>query len=375
MKHLFVSDFVRDENSGAAGSILALGGALERAGHRVHYAWKRARPGRIPHATASRLLELPRRQLNQIAEILQTETYDAVTVSQPYAYLAYERLAPRFRGTVFLNRTHGWEGRVYEAQRRFRWDGRDPDRWTARVSAALTRRACARTARASRGVITSCERCAAWIRQAYGLSPNRVQAIAEGLGPEFLEDTSPRPAPGQRMMYVGNFLPLKGSAVLEAILPDLAVRYPGASVTFVVDREAATRVEARFRPTFGDRLVVHTWVDRSRLPALYAAHDILLFPSLFEGFGKVWLEAMSGGLCVVGFREGGLPDVARHGDTAWYCDTGDVPGLRALLAHALEHAAETRAMGERARARAREYTWDRAAALTIAFCRALGTAA
>ncbi|HXV86475.1 MAG TPA: glycosyltransferase family 4 protein, partial [Gemmatimonadales bacterium] len=323
---------------------------------------------------------LPGRQLRQVGARLAGSACQVVVISQPYAYQVFERLPARYPRTLFVNRTHGWEARLYEAQRNFGWDGQASRRLVARVSAALTRRACRRTARAAHGMVTGSQRCGAWIRQAYHLPPERVAAIPYGLDPHVGPDPGgaasmavrPR-APGPlRLLYVGNYLPLKGSTVLESILPPLGGRFPGARLTLVVDPGARDRVASRYQPSWGENLAVQAWLPRHQLARVYAEHDVLLYPSLFEGFGKVWLEAMAQGLCVVGFAEGGLPDVARHGEDALYCPTGDLDGLTTLLERALSSPEQARAIGGRAALTARQFTWDRNAAALVAFCQGLG---
>jgi glycosyltransferase involved in cell wall biosynthesis len=112
-----------------------------------------------------------------------------------------------------------------------------------------------------------------------------------------------KPKTFSRMLFVGQYLPRKGSSILEEELPVIARNHPTAEITFVVPHESVAAVASRFGPAFGDRLVIRSWTSRERLMPIYNEHDILLFPSLFEGFGKVFLEGMAAGLCVVGFRE------------------------------------------------------------------------
>lgn len=375
MRFLFVAAFKPDTHSGAAGTLLAIGGALRALDHVVDFEWEPAEPARIPHATTSRLLELPGRQLRQVAQRLQQHQYDVVIVSQPFAYLIYERLTPRYPHTLFLNRTHGWEARVLAAQRRLGFgQTRGPGaRWLSDVAALLTRRACRRTARASHAVIAPASRCAEYIREAYGLPSERVPAIPYGLSEPAPRATSHRAQrdPGRRMLYVGNYLPLKGSRVLESLVPPLAQEFPDASITFVADATAAPHLERLYRPAFGKRLSLRGWMDRAELDTVYSAHDILLFPSLFEGFGKVWMEAMAFGVCVVGFAEGGLPDVARDGE-ALLCPPGDLAGLSGLLRRALDDPGRAAEIGRRAWERVQGFSWERTAGETVELCRKLG---
>jgi glycosyltransferase involved in cell wall biosynthesis len=151
-------------------------------------------------------------------------------------------------------------------------------------------------------------------------------------------------------------------------MPVIARNHPTAEITFVVPDEWVAAVTSRFGPAFGDRLVIRSWTSRERLMPIYNEHDILHFPSLFEGFGKVCLEGMAAGLCVVGFREGGLPDVALHGREALICDPGDSLAFQHLLSCALNNPERAEDIGQRARELARRFTWDRHAKETENFC-------
>jgi glycosyltransferase involved in cell wall biosynthesis len=169
-------------------------------------------------------------------------------------------------------------------------------------------------------------------------------------------------------MFAGQYLPRKGSKVLERVLPSVAETYRNASVTFVVPEGQIEQVKSIYSPSFGERLTVLPWMSRERLAAVYASHDVLLFPSFFEGFGKVFLEGMAAGLCVVGFREGGLPGVATHGRDALVCNTGDTHAFRMLTELAVGNAVLAEEIGIRARETARRYTWERHAIETEKFC-------
>jgi glycosyltransferase involved in cell wall biosynthesis len=92
---------------------------------------------------------------------------------------------------------------------------------------------------------------------------------------------------------------------------------------------------------------------------------------MFEGFGKVFLEAMACGACVVGFDQGALPDVAVSGQDALFCETGDRASIKALIEQCLQNADVPQAIGRRAQDTAQRYTWGRTAEQTEAFCEQL----
>jgi glycosyltransferase involved in cell wall biosynthesis len=115
------------------------------------------------------------------------------------------------------------------------------------------------------------------------------------------------------------------------------------------------------------------WVTRSELDDLYAAADCFAFPSLYEGFGLPVLEAMARGVPVATSGRSSLAEVA--GDAALTFDPEDERSIAASLQRVLTDSS----LRERLRAagceRARLFTWERAAELTVAsYRRALADA-
>lgn len=101
------------------------------------------------------------------------------------------------------------------------------------------------------------------------------------------------------------------------------------------------------------------FVADADLPALLSAARVLAYPSLYEGFGLPILEAYACGTPVVTSTASCLPEVA--GDAAWLVSPTDVDALAAALTEAIQNEtlrAQRRTAGF---ARAREFTWDKAA--------------
>ena len=106
------------------------------------------------------------------------------------------------------------------------------------------------------------------------------------------------------------------------------------------------------------------WVSEEDLEALYLAARCFVFPSLAEGFGLPVLEAMERGVPVACSRASSLPEVA--GDAARYFDPLDVEDLRRAIAELLEDESLRARLAAAGRDRARLFSWERAAAETVA---------
>jgi glycosyltransferase involved in cell wall biosynthesis len=107
------------------------------------------------------------------------------------------------------------------------------------------------------------------------------------------------------------------------------------------------------------RVILLGYVAADRLPSLYQAATVLLFPSLEEGFGLPVLEAMAHGLPVVTSNTSSLPEVG--GDAALYADPHEPRQLAAQVERAAEDRPLRESMIARGLARAREFTWRRTA--------------
>lgn len=118
------------------------------------------------------------------------------------------------------------------------------------------------------------------------------------------------------------------------------------------------------------RIELTGWVDDACILGWYRRASIFAFPSLDEGFGIPVLEAMAQGVAVVAADCSSLPEVC--GGAALMVDARD----SASIAGALKALAEDDALRKRfvtqGFERAREFSWERAAALTWDVYRELG---
>ncbi len=110
------------------------------------------------------------------------------------------------------------------------------------------------------------------------------------------------------------------------------------------------------------RVVRLGYVPAERLPILYQAASVLLFPSLGEGFGFPVLEGMAHGVPVVTSNVSCLPEVG--GDAALYADPYNPAEIAQQVVRAVEDVGLREDLVRKGLARAREFTWRRAAEQT-----------
>ena len=91
-----------------------------------------------------------------------------------------------------------------------------------------------------------------------------------------------------------------------------------------------------------NRSVIFTGFQED-VPTATSALDVSVLPSLFEGMGRVVLEAFAAGKPVVASKVGGIPDLVKHGENGFLVE----PGNRASLATALREILANRAVRER----------------------------
>lgn len=110
-------------------------------------------------------------------------------------------------------------------------------------------------------------------------------------------------------------------------------------------------------------------VAEKDLPALYAAAELFVLPSLEEGCGLPLLEAMACGTAVACSRISSPPAVAGAG--AAFFDPTDVGSIAGTLARLLKNKGYRQMLAERGSQRAEQFSWGKTAQQTLAAYRRL----
>ncbi|OGS01804.1 MAG: hypothetical protein A3G41_04260 [Elusimicrobia bacterium RIFCSPLOWO2_12_FULL_59_9] len=158
------------------------------------------------------------------------------------------------------------------------------------------------------------------------------------------------------VVFVGNEFRRKG---LEFLLDALVhVRDPKIRLLVVGQPDSLTRIQYRIltlRKGISGRV---KFVGRqSRMEAVYAASDLFVFPSLYEAFSAVILEAASSGLPVLATNVGGVEEFLVDGYNGWFIRRGG-RDIAARIERLAENRELLRMTGENARKSVTPYAWD-----------------
>jgi glycosyltransferase involved in cell wall biosynthesis len=213
-----------------------------------------------------------------------------------------------------------------------------------------------------------------------GLPGERIDVVPLGLGavrrvaPASEADVRERFCLGHRdiVLSLSAKRPHKNLRALLDALAEIDARNRPVLVLpgYPTAHEAELREHARTRGLEHD-VRFPAWVSAQELEGLWELAHAFVYPSLYEGFGLPVLEAMARGVAVACSNASSLPEVA--GDAALLFDPHRPAQIAAALGRLLTDAGLRERLGELGRERAREFTWERSARLTLdSYARALG---
>lgn len=160
------------------------------------------------------------------------------------------------------------------------------------------------------------------------------------------------PSDALRVLFVGGLSQRKGLSYLFGAIRALR----GAATLTVIGSPGPRPCAALQRELAGVR-----WLrscPHSQVLAEMARHDVFVFPSLFEGFGLVLLEAMAAGLPVVTTPHTAGPDLIDEGVEGHIVPIRSAEAIAEKLSALRADPARRRAMGEAARRRAMSFSWS-----------------
>ena len=187
-----------------------------------------------------------------------------------------------------------------------------------------------------------------------GVAPERIFVVPYGV--DLLryrpKEEKKRESREITLLFVGRMTAVKGFHVLIEALS----RFP--SETFrclLVGHPQNSDDEIR---KLSDSFEFIGPVVNSEMPDIYRRADVLIAPSLYDGFGLAVLEAMASGLAVICSRNLGASDLVRDGETGFLTNPNSADDLYTCLSDMIDNPKMVSNMKVKARLEAEKYSWD-----------------
>ena len=167
------------------------------------------------------------------------------------------------------------------------------------------------------------------------------------------------------VLFAGKLEPKKRPLDLLAAFQEAVPESDGRAVLLFVGSgvlESALKQQAGTR--LGRDVFFAGFQNQTTMPAVYASGDVLVLPSLAEEtWGLCVNEAMNLGLpAIVSSYVGCAQDLVVSGETGWVFPAGDVRALSEILRRSLADVDRLHRMGEAARSRVSDYSFEAATA-------------
>jgi glycosyltransferase involved in cell wall biosynthesis len=221
------------------------------------------------------------------------------------------------------------------------------------------------TERADLVMVTS-RYCADVARREYGVPEARLAVVPEAIDLAAWDELfarAPRRSGGAPVVLaVARMYPRKRLGDLLRAGAVLRDRVPGARIRIVgrgPEWDALQQLHAELG--LGEAVALLGDVSREQLAEEYVNATIFCLPSVQEGFGIVFLEAMAAGLPVVACRAAAIPEVVLDGTTGVLTAPRDPPALAAALETLLGDPSRAAGLGAEGRRRVEAFTPPRVA--------------
>jgi len=209
------------------------------------------------------------------------------------------------------------------------------------------------------------------VETVFNLPPDKIEVIPNGIRPEAFHVRRPDPAVRRRfasdeeriIFYIGRLVREKGVQTLLEALPKIYESFP--NVRLVVAGSGSYEQELRRLAVYlgVDNKVTFTgYIDEETRNQLYAHADVAAFPSLYEPFGLVALEAMATGAPVVVGDTGGFAETIIDGINGLRVEPGNAGDLARKISGLLQNRDLAAAISRRGLKDVKEkYSWSAAA--------------
>jgi glycosyltransferase involved in cell wall biosynthesis len=218
------------------------------------------------------------------------------------------------------------------------------------------------SARRSRLLIAVSDETKRDLMRFYGVPAERIRVIPHGVEDVFFDIGRARAAPEPFILYVSTLHPHKNHERLLRAFAQFRNTNPQYRLILAGMRGFNTAAIERTIADLGltGSVRITGWIAREELLSLYRRAAAFIYPSTFEGFGMPVLEAMAAGLPVA------CSDIEPLRSLTAGTAILFPPADESAAAAALFRLTHDTSLVESARKRARQFSWDECARLTLA---------
>jgi glycosyltransferase involved in cell wall biosynthesis len=190
--------------------------------------------------------------------------------------------------------------------------------------------------------------------QFHGISESKIKIVPYGVDSSKFIFTKKNVSENEkiRFLFVGNISEIKGiyyllQAFKEINNKDIIINIVGGD-----GNDDIYKPYKEFSNFFGT-------IRRDKMPEIYTNHDVLIFPSLADGFGLSIMEALSSGLPCIVTENSGASDIITNYENGFIIPIQDVNAIKEKVLWFVNNKKEIEIMSIKARDLAEKYDWAR----------------
>jgi glycosyltransferase involved in cell wall biosynthesis len=293
--------------------------------------------------------------------------YDVVDVASAEGFWIASIGRSMVRGAVVISRSNGLEHLNYQRAIDDAADGLASKPWTRRLFHPLVRLTqVAAAARAADRLLLLNDGDRAFALERGWKSMARIDVVPHGVSGRFLADApSGLEERGRGILFCGSWTAMKGVTYLADAFSRLVTSGRTTNLTILGGAVPEDEIRSAFAPAARRFLTIVEKAPEEEVMATYRVHDVFAFPSTYEGFGMVVVEAMSQRLPVVATPVGCVPSLIVSGCTGLLVPPRDPAALAAALERMLTDGNLRARCSAAAFDRVRGMTWMRTAEHTL----------
>jgi glycosyltransferase involved in cell wall biosynthesis len=201
----------------------------------------------------------------------------------------------------------------------------------------------------------------------YNIPPEKIEIIPNGVADYFLKQGEKKQVKEKYILYAGRISPMKNiKGIIEAYY--LIKKKIPHTLIFIGCGEEEFKKEIKKgrlpeKILSDPSIIFKGYVDENEINNLMRGASLLIFPSLFEGFGLPPLEAMACNTPVVASSSASLPEVC--GNAAHYVDPYNFKDIAEGILKVIKDKNYSQSLIRKGRERIKYFSWETSAKLVL----------